>query len=1023
MDIWSILKTEPTRDPEELKKAYRKQLVKVHPEDDPEGFQALRAAYEEALRLSELPEDTPEEEGNKVEDHTPRGELERAMQTLYASFFRRVQVSEWEALLETPYATSIDTAEEAMMTVLDFISDHYLVLHQVFKYLYEHFNLNDRREELLEVYPFRYLDYIQANATFPDAVDFTLFEGPEDYDYDSLISVISEFSRSNKGGDLERQRELLPKLTDLPVKNPDIDAMICRFLWQDDRREEAEERLDRLEQEYPDCISVIVTKGDILQHTDRVNEAETYYRKLEKLPEYTEMFRGRMAEIDIHRGDYERARDALFDLLQDVPYDGYYRSLVIQACDGIIRTKKEQLEEEPENMKLRTQLAAAYYQSYHFEEAIELLGSVPAPADPVLQAGYYNYLGRSLLSIHRTEEALPALTRWVDAIRAVPEEDTSEDAIAVRKRYGYALSLVGVAHMQKHEFDEAASFLESALALKHEEFLVTMEEYCVLQYLSGRYPEGIEACKELELRSPQNFQASNIRAKCNYKLGLLQEATEYAERALNIYPYIAEPYLVIVKCMLQMKAYREAENLADRYEAINPESDTVHLIRAMIKQEESGDWDGVLEELREILPHLSGETCDIEERDEFYRLLGDACAAKGQATEALEHYKNAIHENRRSPLLYNRIGALYKKLDRFEDALDAYLAQGALEADNRVYLNQAFCLMQLGRLQEAREAVLRAVEANPDHVMNLMVSGRLLMDLSFAADALQVLERAERFVEDNKDRQELLVSKLRALILLRNYDLAQEIINAVNESGVQVREIALQEIELLTCTGQFRQAEKAIRRLRWREAEQEKMYDLLCRVRFRAGDLAGLTKLIHEVEEKESWGIYVGSAYQYELLGHLQMLNKKFKEAEQSLLNASNRKPNLRYRYLGYMAECASRQFSGRSRVLRYVANLERTQITGVDACKSKIRLAQGKRAEKSYERAHELLEEVLNSLPWNGELNSTVSEAYEGLGWLYLAEKRRGEALLAFEKADDTRGFDASLKDVIKRLRNDSRN
>ena len=109
--------------------------------------------------------------------------------------------------------------------------------------------------------------------------------------------------------------------------------------------------------------------------------------------------------------------------------------------------------------------------------------------------------------------------------------------------------------------------------------------------------------------------------------------------------------------------------------------------------------------------------------------------------------------------------------------------------------------------------------------------------------------------------------------------------------------------------------------------------------------------------------------------------------------------------------------------MLRYVASLERNQITGADACASKIRLAQGMRAEKSYEKAHLLLEEVLRTIPENDELNDTVSEAYEELGWLYLAEKKRGEALLAFEKADDTRGYDASLKDVIMRLRNDSRN
>ena len=231
------------------------------------------------------------------------------------------------------------------------------------------------------------------------------------------------------------------------------------------------------------------------------------------------------------------------------------------------------------------------------------------------------------------------------------------------------------------------------------------------------------------------------------------------------------------------------------------------------------------------------------------------------------------------------------------------------------------------------------------------------------------------------------------------------------------RELVMEQIELLTCVGQFRQAEETIRAWRWRPEEKSRMYDLLCRVRFQAGDLEGLTQLLKEAESHESRGISASTAYQYELLGHLQLLKKKYKEAEQNLLAASNRKPNLKYRYLGYMAECAARQFSGRGRMQRYVASLEHTWNTVGEPYEARIRLAQALRAEKSYARAHRILEEVFRMLPETEGLNRVVSEAYEELGWLYLAEKKNGEALLAFQKADDSRGYDASLKSVISRL------
>ena len=51
--MWQELGIAPSRDPRAIKQAYAKRLKQVHPEDDPEGFQRLRAAYEWALRQAQ----------------------------------------------------------------------------------------------------------------------------------------------------------------------------------------------------------------------------------------------------------------------------------------------------------------------------------------------------------------------------------------------------------------------------------------------------------------------------------------------------------------------------------------------------------------------------------------------------------------------------------------------------------------------------------------------------------------------------------------------------------------------------------------------------------------------------------------------------------------------------------------------------------------------------------------------------------------------------------------------------------
>ncbi|MGF6125242.1 uncharacterized membrane protein YhaH (DUF805 family) [Pseudomonas frederiksbergensis] len=67
MSCWIRLGIEPTKDQALIRDAYRARLPQHHPESDPEGFQALREAYESANRFARQEEDGTEEEAGAPE--------------------------------------------------------------------------------------------------------------------------------------------------------------------------------------------------------------------------------------------------------------------------------------------------------------------------------------------------------------------------------------------------------------------------------------------------------------------------------------------------------------------------------------------------------------------------------------------------------------------------------------------------------------------------------------------------------------------------------------------------------------------------------------------------------------------------------------------------------------------------------------------------------------------------------------------------------------------------------------------
>ena len=91
MNFWSILGIQPTYNLKDIKRAYAKQSKVYHPEDDPENFQRLQKAYQEALAWQKSQsgnEDVSAVIGYKQTDGSVVGMVPLNKQQIVASLFK-----------------------------------------------------------------------------------------------------------------------------------------------------------------------------------------------------------------------------------------------------------------------------------------------------------------------------------------------------------------------------------------------------------------------------------------------------------------------------------------------------------------------------------------------------------------------------------------------------------------------------------------------------------------------------------------------------------------------------------------------------------------------------------------------------------------------------------------------------------------------------------------------------------------------------------------------------------------------
>lgn len=724
--IFQILEIEETKDKNALKNAYRRKLVKVNPEDDPEGFKELRTAYEEAVALADQPDEEGPVEGALTVDDSPVGQWMSELDEIYGHMSLRTSTEAWKRLLSQDVCLGLDTADEVRKRCLGYLMDHFRLPYDVFGLLNEEFRILEDKNELLEFFPRDFLDYICFEITDGGFIDYSLFEGPDDGPYDEYINCYLDVKRGIDQGEYDQAVGALDHLKEFDIFHPFALVEQLRLAMKDQDLLEVENYTKELMEIGWENSYICLQTAAGLAMLNRWQEArELYEANYRTNPNGFPAGLG-LLRCMMHDGEWEKAKELVLELFDLNSREDELQESLKEINDHLIPGWEAQMEAEPENIRPRLELGWCYYQNERYEECAALLEN-RMPQEDEDRVDYCNLTGRIYMVLKRYEEALPLLTTWKDALEAMPDDEEHQKK---KRRHGYAWYSISYCLRELDRKEEALDAIDMAVKRERNEGMkmsYRSEKAQLLNYME-RYQECVAYCDEILEENDQYFPAYVHRQKAHFELHHAQAVVDDYYNAVNIYPYYLPAYILAAKVFYYYDQYENSLGVIARARENGLDSNLLTFLEARdirYFETDSEKLDQALEKCKQVLANMekqNPDSEDAEEMDEEFNLtvirkeIVFFYMDKKDFDEALRRVDEAIKaEPSDTGLLYAKAGIM-KGMGRFKDALDRY--QQVWEGDRsnlNVMGNMVDCLEELRAFDELKKICENMLAVDPEN--------------------------------------------------------------------------------------------------------------------------------------------------------------------------------------------------------------------------------------------------------------------------------------------------------------------
>jgi len=287
MSIWSTLEIESTDDISAIKKAYAKLLKIHHPEDDPEGYQRLREAYDQAIKSAKQMKDKPlvqleEMDGHDREpiispwidsnaeiattviaEHPVYSFMER-IEALYDDFFARMESENWEELLRSDVIWDVQYAAALQDQLIEFLLYHYYFPHSIWVLLDNVFRFSEQKEDLESEYGEENVQFLLERISGLKGMRYDVFEKDNHFDFETYFYLREEVQRQLIANELKAVDEVLTRAYSMYQKDPELLRMQGIYYLRTENQE-------RALQSFSDVLLIDADDPDALLYRARIN--------------------------------------------------------------------------------------------------------------------------------------------------------------------------------------------------------------------------------------------------------------------------------------------------------------------------------------------------------------------------------------------------------------------------------------------------------------------------------------------------------------------------------------------------------------------------------------------------------------------------------------------------------------------------------------------------------------------------------------------------------------------------------